>query len=297
MFNGTRKRLAVAGDRTRKTGIRIFAFLEVFCFFSSLFLLAVLGVGIVLAGTTAFELKGAALGFFQVALTAAVGFLTNWLAVEMIFKPYRPLQWFWIWPQGLVPRNKMEIGKKAGEKIQSELLKPEEISKRLNRGISEMFDGEETRREISDKILRLTREVVKETLNTQIERFLGEQVPEESNVFSRILGGSRNRIGDLLKGIASGRIEGALSSEKMSKWVEEDFIPLLKPMIETAVSENTPKILENIELGKIIADQIEKQDAAEFHQMIDDVAAEHLGAIQVLGFFLGGLIGMLQLLL
>jgi len=31
--------------------------------------------------------------------------------------------------------------------------------------------------------------------------------------------------------------------------------------------------------------------------MITNVAAQHLGAIQVLGFFLGGIVGLIQLLL
>ena len=30
--------------------------------------------------------------------------------------------------------------------------------------------------------------------------------------------------------------------------------------------------------------------------MVNDVTAEHLGAIQVLGYFLGALVGLLQLL-
>ncbi len=44
-------------------------------------------------------------------------------------------------------------------------------------------------------------------------------------------------------------------------------------------------------------DTIENLDIKEVHGIIDDLAAQHLVAIQVLGFILGGAIGLLQLLL
>ena len=40
---------------------------------------------------------------------------------------------------------------------------------------------------------------------------------------------------------------------------------------------------------------MENQDVKEFHEMIDSIAARHLGAIQVLGYILGLVIGLLQL--
>lgn len=53
---------------------------------------------------------------FPILLSAAVGYLTNWIAIEMLFKPYRrtwrhPFAWLTggYWRQGLVPKNKEAI--------------------------------------------------------------------------------------------------------------------------------------------------------------------------------------------
>lgn len=47
--------------------------------------------------------------------------LTNWLPIEIIFKLYDRSDWFRNRPRGLAPRNKKEIGDKAGEKISGPL--------------------------------------------------------------------------------------------------------------------------------------------------------------------------------
>ena len=48
------------------------------------------------------------------------------------------------------------------------------------------------------------------------------------------------------------------------------------------------------EVREYIENSIREQDVREFHAMINAVAAEHLGAIQVLGYVLGFVIGLFQ---
>ena len=45
-----------------------------------------------------------------------------------------------------------------------------------------------------------------------------------------------------------------------------------------------------------IRDAVAPMDMREFHDMINEVAAQHLGAIQVLGYVLGAVVGALTLL-
>ncbi len=73
-----------------------------------------------------------------VLTAAAVGYLTNYIAIEMLFKPYSPADNHWLkwlslglWRQGLVSANKAGIGKALGQEIPRKLLKPEEISREL----------------------------------------------------------------------------------------------------------------------------------------------------------------------
>ena len=75
---------------------------------------------------------------FPVLLSAAVGYLTNYIAIEMLFKPYERREFHWIrlatfglWRQGMVPANKDKIGRVLGEEIPQRLLNPEAISAEL----------------------------------------------------------------------------------------------------------------------------------------------------------------------
>ena len=74
------------------------------------------------------------LWIFPVMTAAAVGFLTNFIAIEMLFKPYERSGFHWLrllslglWKQGMVPANKAKIGHVLGEEIPERLLKPGEI--------------------------------------------------------------------------------------------------------------------------------------------------------------------------
>ncbi len=73
-------------------------------------------------------------GLFPVLVSAAVGYLTDWIAIEMLFKPYtrtlrHPFAWLTLgyWRQGLVPKNRALIAEKLGRQAE-ELIKPEKLA-------------------------------------------------------------------------------------------------------------------------------------------------------------------------
>ncbi|MEG2075082.1 MAG: DUF445 family protein [Victivallaceae bacterium] len=59
---------------------------------------------------------------------AAVGYLTNWLAIYLLFKPYKKHCGF---IQGVIPRHKAKIGRELGQLIPEHLLKPDELTDHL----------------------------------------------------------------------------------------------------------------------------------------------------------------------
>ena len=291
MFEGTRKRVKIFCDRRHSRPVRVFAFLEVFCFYFSFAALAALALNVFLAGLTDNAPGRVCRALLSVSLTAAVGYLTNWIAIEMLFRPYRPVKWLWIWPQGLIPRNQKRIGEKAGEAIRSELLDPDKIADRLCGSVSEALDSEELRRQAAEQIMEYLRQKAKETISEQIDRISETPRGFRGRLFSpvsRVIGG--------LRGSASDIADWALDSPKMVEWIDTQFIPSIKPSVEEFVREHAPETLEKIDFAALIAEEIEKFDPREFHELVNSVAAENLGAIQVLGFFLGGLVGALMLL-
>lgn len=85
-----------------------------------------------------------------VLLAAAVGYLTNAIAISMMFKPFERVEWGrlfgtgffkdgrWIalvslgfWRQGLIPQNKQRIGNILSEEIPQRLLHSDELSQEL----------------------------------------------------------------------------------------------------------------------------------------------------------------------
>ena len=66
-------------------------------------------------------------------LTAGIGWLTNWLAIKMLFHPRVPLNLvFWKW-QGLIPRRQKKLAKEASEIIERDILQQNIISTELRK--------------------------------------------------------------------------------------------------------------------------------------------------------------------
>ena len=66
-------------------------------------------------------------------LTAGIGWLTNWVAIKMLFHPRVPLNLvFWKW-QGLIPRRQKKLAKEASEIIEREILQQNIISTELRK--------------------------------------------------------------------------------------------------------------------------------------------------------------------
>ncbi|MGB0792332.1 MAG: DUF445 domain-containing protein [Opitutales bacterium] len=55
-------------------------------------------------------------------LTAAIGWLTNWVAIQMLFHPRQPRRLLWIQWQGLIPRRQQQLAAEAAEIIEREIL-------------------------------------------------------------------------------------------------------------------------------------------------------------------------------
>ena len=87
-----------------------------------------------------------------------------------------------------------------------------------------------------------------------------------------------------------------LDSESLWQWIENELLPNAKPQIETFIkSTGKDIIIGKLNISGRVTDAVDKQDVEEFHSMINSIAAQHLGAIQVLGYFLGAIVGAAQI--
>ena len=66
-------------------------------------------------------------------LTAGIGWLTNWIAIKMLFHPRAPHNLvFWQW-QGLIPRRQKQLAKEASEILEREILQQKIISSEIRK--------------------------------------------------------------------------------------------------------------------------------------------------------------------
>lgn len=136
LFSDYRAKFTVLGDTRRPRSIRWFAAAEIVCFPLSL-LSALAVVVLAVSGRTGAWVPppGVWTWLLPVAVSAAVGYLTNWMAITMLFEPYERtwrhwLSWctFGIWRQGLLPKNKARIAGVLADQVATRLLRPEKLA-------------------------------------------------------------------------------------------------------------------------------------------------------------------------
>ena len=113
---------------------------------------------------------------------AAVGYLTNFIAIEMLFKPYRRTDrhrlryaTFGIWRQGLIPANKDRIGRVLGEEIPRNLIDPDEIATEIGKSATELFENESLLlrlRDVATRFLQRYSERISEFIAPHVEEAL-----------------------------------------------------------------------------------------------------------------------------
>ena len=84
-----------------------------------------------------------------------------------------------------------------------------------------------------------------------------------------------------------------LKSEATWEWVAK-AIPAVRPGVERMIRDiGTTAIVEKLDVEGRVKTAVDGMDMAEFHGMLSKIMSEHLGAIQVLGYLLGTLAGLL----
>ena len=353
-----------------------------------------------------------------VLIAAAIGYVTNWLAILMLFRPYEEKKWLFVWPQGLLPRNKANMARQIGHQVGNELLPAEALIAEFEQEARSFLSRPETMekgRKMAQEMLQRHEEDIVRLLVPEIENAVGgilerfitpdqlqtfwdetlaprlkdpetrdflakkiiEVIPTNAPELVRTI---RTRLrahlsalpllpdflvdpimdffadeavirsllaewlsaqstqdmfrdklllvgekaGEWLKS-EQGRVklEGftgelkrkgrafitqyvreeipklvsrAFSSEKLWNWVENTALPNAKDRLLAYLAENKDALVEKLRLAERVEDAINAQDIAHFHRILNELAAQHLSAIQVLGYVLGALVGGIQLL-
>ena len=85
----------------------------------------------------------------MIFISATIGWITNWVAIKMLFRPHKEINLGLFKIQGLIPKRRAEIGSGIANIIQNELISVkdvisnidrEEFSKRLDSSIDKVLE-------------------------------------------------------------------------------------------------------------------------------------------------------------
>ena len=131
----------------------------------------------------------------MVLISGAIGWITNWVAIKMLFRPHKEINFGLFKIQGLIPKRRAEIGSGIANIIQNELISVkdvisnidrEEFSKRLNKLIDDVLD-KNLKKKVKEKFPLLqmffTDKVAKDIGNT-IKEIVMENQEKIFEIFS-----------------------------------------------------------------------------------------------------------------
>lgn len=96
--------------------------------------------------------------FLLVVIGAMIGWITNFIAIKMLFRPYKEINFIFFKIQGLLPKRKNEIGHSIAEVVDKELVSMKDIISKIS-----YSDIEESMGSLIDGILdsKLKEEILK----------------------------------------------------------------------------------------------------------------------------------------
>ncbi len=157
---------------------------------------------------------------------AAIGYITNWIAVKMLFRPLYPKylgKWRLPFTPGIIPRRKDALAKAIGKAVGEELLTKEDIQK--------AFCGEEKRAAAVTKLTDGVMSAAEKTIRALAESAVSLQTFEEKkaelaeNVSEKVaLALPEMRIGDTIAEVAGNAVLEKIKSSPLGMFVGEGTV-------------------------------------------------------------------------
>ncbi|QCT94013.1 DUF445 family protein [Caminibacter mediatlanticus TB-2] len=224
----------------------------------------------------------------SIGIGALIGYVTNYIAIKLLFKPYKPIKIgsITIFPQGVIPREKKALAKKVGEVVKNYILSENEIRKII------------TSKEVKDEIERFLDEKIENFTSKDINEFLSKE--EIADKFSKII----IKIVEEKFSMFASFINIEMIKEillkldiplKVEDFIETDRIKeILKKEIFLFLEKEVPQIFVKAHVDKVVEEKVASFDEKTLEEMLFTLMKKHFSFINFAGAFLGGIIGLIQ---
>ena len=163
----------------------------------------------------------------MVIISAAIGWITNWVAIKMLFRPHNEINLGLFKIQGLIPKRKAEIGAGIADVIQNELISIKDVIANIDR------------EEFSKRLNDLIDDVLEKNLKTKVK----EKFPVMQMFFSDKMA---KDVSNTIKGIVMENQEKIF--EIFSNYAEEniDFSTIIKDKISNFSLDKLEEIINGL---------------------------------------------------
>jgi uncharacterized membrane protein YheB (UPF0754 family) len=183
-----------------------------------------------------------------VAIGGLIGWMTNKIAIKMLFRPVNPRRILFFTFQGVFPKRKDEMAVRLAKTIETELLSKETI-------LDGLFGNNEE--EIKEQLTSMLFEAIKGKIPPMAKMFLGDNIEETLKAY-------------------------------VQKHQDELFEQLIGVIKE--------KGMTSIDIESLVKEKIDSLDFVEFEEILFGLMKKELKHVEIIGLFLGGLIGFIQYL-
>lgn len=151
----------------------------------------------------------------MILISSAIGWITNWIAIKMLFKPHKEINLGLFKIQGLIPKRRTEIGNGIANIIQNELISIKDVISNIDR------------KEFSERLSNLIDEVLEENLKTKIKEkfpvlkmfFSDKIVKDIGNTIKDMIMGNQEKIFEIFSNYAEENIDFEhIISDKISNF-------------------------------------------------------------------------------
>ncbi|MGH4052493.1 MAG: DUF445 family protein [Clostridium sp.] len=192
---------------------------------------------------------------------AIIGYITNWLAIKMLFRPRSEIRLFNVkvpFTPGLIPKEKTRIAKSVGDSIGQHLLTKETIIKSLcSENMNQQLDSW-----VQSKVVTIKNSEV--TVGTELKSLLG-------NEYQSFTGSINDNISKALVGYLNEK-EG---SGKIAKYISTQIIAELKVKPEIICKSE----LYNSIKDKVLNMVIEYKDSDNFYNTVQKILKDKLAKL------------------
>ena len=234
----------------------------------------------------------------SVGIGATIGYITNFIAIKMLFRPYKAkkLGGITVIPQGIIPKEKANLAKNVANVVENHLLDREELHNLIN---SEKFK-DEIKNLISSKVdsfnIPNISEFIKanpEKVAQNISEFVMDMIKKNFPFAMAILSedGVKNMVLNNIETLAI-KIDNMIDVEKFVD--KENIKTNLQNEAIQFLEKESVKIIENLKIGELVENKVKNFDEKQLEDMLFSLMDKHFKFINLAGAVLGGIIGLVQ---